>query len=284
MVSFHFESVHFVTFVSWDVCFFDAENVLKYGGREGIEKLAHLEQKIRRVIEYQYTSPIRNKLHLIDDNILKLAQSKNPTRAETKTTDEIKAFCSEFRKQYSSVPLVVVPTTYSQIKESELKPYIYPSDEEIRKVGVTGIFLGHYLKWDARKQVEVIKKIGFTVADKPCEGTYTNYENLDTKYVSLHDYFKFLKYGFGRTTDHVSIDIRNNRLSREEGLNLVKQFEGKIPLKNLQEFLTEMEITKEEFYEICEKFTNKEIFKKDQHGNLLYDESHNLEKIIYDNS
>tara|TARA_Y100001949_G_scaffold168379_1_gene167068 strand:- start:506 stop:1645 length:1140 start_codon:yes stop_codon:yes gene_type:complete len=169
-------------------------------------------------------------------------------------------------------------------KESELKPYIYPSDEEIRKVGVTGIFLGHYLKWDARKQVEVIKKIGFTVADKPCEGTYTNYENLDTKYVSLHDYFKFLKYGFGRTTDHVSIDIRNNRLSREEGLNLVKQFEGKIPLKNLQEFLTEMEITKEEFYEICEKFTNKEIFKKDQHGNLLYDESHNLEKIIYDNS
>ena len=82
----------------------------------------------------------------------------------------------------------------------------------------------------------------------------------------------------GRTTDHVSIDIRNNRLSREEGLNLVKQFEGKIPLKNLQEFLTEMEITKEEFYEICEKFTNKEIFKKDQHGNLLYDESHNLEK------
>jgi N-acetyl sugar amidotransferase len=169
------------------------------------------------------------------------------------------------------------------ISINDLKPYLYPSDEEISKLGIKGIFLGHYLKWDARKQLEVIKKIGFTVADKPCEGTYTNYENLDTRYVALHDYFKFLKYGFGRATDHVSIDIRNNRLTREEGLKLVKQYEGKIPLDNLSEFLTEMEITKEEFYEICKKFTAQEIFKKDQTGNLLYDKDNNLEKIICDN-
>ena len=53
----------------------------------------------------------------------------------------------------------------------DLKPYLYPSDEEIRSVGVTGIFLGYYMKWDARSQVEVVKKLGFNVLNEPNEGT-----------------------------------------------------------------------------------------------------------------
>jgi len=169
------------------------------------------------------------------------------------------------------------------IEISDLKPYLYPSDEEIRKVGVTGIFLGYYLPWDARKQVEIVKKLGFNVLDEPNEGTYTNYENLDTKFVALHDYFKFLKYGFGRATDHASIDIRNNRLTRSEGLKLVKQYDGKIPTKYLDDFLNDFELTKAEFLEICDKFTNKNLFKKDENGKLFRDEMGNLEKIAYDN-
>ena len=108
-----------------------------------------------------------------------------------------------------------------------------------------------------QKQLDVVKKIGFNVLDTHTEGTYTNYENLDTNFVAMHDYFKFLKYGFGRATDHASIDIRNNRLTRSDGLDLVKKFEGKIPRKHLQEFLNDFEITENQFVEICEKFTNK---------------------------
>jgi len=165
----------------------------------------------------------------------------------------------------------------------DLKPYLYPSDKEIRSVGVTGIFLGHYIKWDAKKQVEVVKKIGFSVLDEPNEGTYTNYENLDTKYVAMHDYFKFLKFGFGRATDHASIDIRNKRLTRAEGLKLIKQYEGKIPTKYFQEFLHDFELTESEFFKICDKFTNKSLFKTDKNGNLIRDEANNIEKISYDN-
>lgn len=164
-----------------------------------------------------------------------------------------------------------------------LKSYIYPSDEEIKKVGVTGIFLGQYIKWDARKQLDIVKNIGFTVLDKNNEGTYTNYENLDTKYVALHDYFKFLKFGFGRATDHASIDIRNKRLTRSDGLKLVKQHEGKIPTQYLEEFLDEFELTKKEFLDVCDKFTNKSLFKTDKNGKLLRDENDNIEKIAYDN-
>ena len=158
------------------------------------------------------------------------------------------------------------------------------TDEEIENSNVRGIFLGHFLKWDARKQVDIVKKYGFnTLPDsETTEGTYTNYENLDTKYVAMHDYFKFLKYGYGRATDHASIDIRNNRLTREEGLELVKQYEGKIPTKYLKDFLDDFELTHEEFLVICEKFTNKKLFKTDQNGNLIRDEEDNIQKITYD--
>jgi N-acetyl sugar amidotransferase len=170
-----------------------------------------------------------------------------------------------------------------EIKLRDLKPYLYPNDEQLEKAKINGIFLGHYLKWDARKQLEIIKERGFIVSPVPIEGTYTNFENLDTKYVSFHDYFKFLKFGFGRATDHASIDIRNNRLTREDGLKLVKEHEGKIPIKYLQEFLSDFNISFDEFLGICDKFTNKNIFKTDSSGKLLHDKDGNVEKILYDN-
>jgi len=169
------------------------------------------------------------------------------------------------------------------IELHDLQSYLYPTDEELNQVGINGIFLGYYLKWDARKQLEVVKKIGFTTLDEPNEGTYTNYENLDTKFVSFHDYFKFLKFGFGRTTDHVSIDIRNKRLTRDEGLEYVKKYEGKIPLKYFDEFLEDFELTKNEFLSICDKFTNKVLFRTNSDNELIRDENDNIEKIKYDN-
>ncbi len=169
------------------------------------------------------------------------------------------------------------------IEKKDLLAYLYPSDDEIKKIGVTGIFLGHYLKWDMFKQLDIVKKLGFRLNSETKEGTYTNWENLDTKYTVFHDYFKFLKYGFGRATDHASIEIRYGRITREEGLKLVKQYEGKIPTKYLEEFLDDTGLSYNEFIKICEKFTNKLLFKKDKNGNLLLDKNGNIEKIYYDN-
>lgn len=169
------------------------------------------------------------------------------------------------------------------IKLRDLKPYIYPSDVEVQKNGVTGIFLGHFIKWDIFKQLELVKKLGFSTFPEQREGTYDNWENLDTNYTVFHDYFKWLKYGYGRSTDHVSIEIRYNRITREEGLRLVKQYEGKIPTKKLKEFLEDAELTFDEFIKICDKFTNKDLFKKDSNGNLVRDKDNNLTKIKYDN-
>lgn len=194
---------------------------------------------------------------------------------------------SEWRKKHGGFFLDKLgpeEMTKYGVDMKDLKPYLYPSDEEIKNIGVTGIFLGYYLRWNARKQLDIVKKLGFFLhPDGKSEGTYTDYENLDTKYVAMHDYFKWIKFGFGRASDHASIDIRNKRLSREEGLELVKKHEGKIPEKYFKEFLDDFELTREEFYKIVDKFANKNIFKKDKNGNLFRDKNGNLEKINYDN-
>lgn len=179
----------------------------------------------------------------------------------------------------------IKPTIMTEhgIDIEDLKAYNYPSDEELKRVGVTGIFLGQYIKYDIDKILETVEKIGFSRNPEPKEGTYTNWENLDTKFTGMHDYFKWIKYGYGRATDHASLDIRAGKITREEGLKLVKEFEGKIPEKYMQDFLEDMEITREEFYRIVDKFANKELFKTDAKDNLVRDENGNIEKLVYDN-
>lgn len=170
------------------------------------------------------------------------------------------------------------------ITMNDLQPYVYPSDEELKAVGITGLYLGYFFNWDARKQVDIIKDYGFKVNEEGVqEGTYVNYENLDGKFVGVHDYLKFLKYGFGRASDHASLDIRNKRISREEGIQLALKYEGKIPTKYLSEYLKFVNMTEEEFHQVLLKFTNKSIFVTDANGNLVKDAHGNLIKRVYDN-
>jgi len=165
------------------------------------------------------------------------------------------------------------------INMSDLKPYFYPKDEQINRVGVTGVFLGSYIKWDIFKQLEVVKNLGFSVSDKPKEGTYQNWENLDEKYTGMHDYFKWIKYGYGRATDHASIDISYKKINREQAIELVKNHEGKIPTWYFDEFLNDFELTKQEFLKIVDKFANHSLFKKNSSGELWRDDEDNLELL-----
>jgi len=163
------------------------------------------------------------------------------------------------------------------LTRKQLTPYFYPPDEEINRVGVVGLFLGSYFFWDAKKQLKIILEKGFSIKeDGPVEGTYTNYENLDEKMHGLHDYLKFVKYGFGRATDHASIDIRNKRITREQGLELVKKYDGKYPHLSIQTFIEYSNMSKSEIDEIIDSFTNPMLFEIDEKGNFKRDSDYNL--------
>lgn len=173
------------------------------------------------------------------------------------------------------------------IKRSQLIPFTYPTDEELKSVGVTGLFLGYYLPWDGYSNALIAQAHGFKTYGDTIEGSAVNYENLDNYQVGIHDYFKFLKFGYGRATDLVSMHVRRERLLREDALEIVKKHDGKFPWtylgKPIEEILEPLDITLDEFVKICDKFTNKKIFLKDMNGNLIKDKKGNLTKINYDN-
>ena len=173
------------------------------------------------------------------------------------------------------------------LARKDLIPYFYPSDDELRRVGVTGLFLGHYLPWDGLSNTLIAQAFGFEVPPHPTLGSMVNYENLDNHQVAIHEYFKFLKFGFGRATDHACLHVRRGRLTREMGLSIVKRLDGKFPWeylgKPLEETLRPLDISVDEFVKICDRFTNKKIFQRDSSGGLIKDRDGNLTKINYDN-
>lgn len=173
------------------------------------------------------------------------------------------------------------------IKEESLISYTYPTDSELQRVGVTGIFLGHYVPWDGEENAKISTEHGFESWSEPVEGSLFAFENLDNYQTGIHDYFKFLKFGFGRATDHACLRIRRNKLSREEALTLMQKHDGKFPWTRLgrpvEEILKEIDMTLEEFIAICDRFTNKKLFQCDSDGNLIKDRDGNLTKINYDN-
>jgi N-acetyl sugar amidotransferase len=174
------------------------------------------------------------------------------------------------------------------ITAKDLIPYSYPSDEELRRVGVTGLFLGYYLPWDGYANALIAQANGFETLKHTVEGSVVNYENLDNHQTGIHDYFKFLKFGFGRATDIACLHLRRDRITRQDALDMVRRHDGQFPWtyldKPLEKILAPLDMTVDEFVKICDRFTNKKIFLKDAKGNLVKDKQGNLTKLNYDNA
>lgn len=177
--------------------------------------------------------------------------------------------------------------TYGIARRS-LLPYQYPTDEDLQRVGVTGLFLGHYLPWDGLSNALIAQANGFTTLEHAVEGSMVNYENLDNHQTGIHDYFKFLKFGFSRATDIACLHVRRGRISRQDALEIVRKRDGKFPWtylgKPLDKILEPLDMTVPEFITVCDKFTNKRIFKRDSAGALVKDKHGNLVKLNYDNA
>lgn len=173
------------------------------------------------------------------------------------------------------------------IPAGDLAPYTYPSGDDLERVGVRGLFLGQFFPWDGMTNALISQARGFRTTGKVVEGSMVDYENIDNYQVGIHDYFKFLKFGFGRTTDIASLHVRRGRLTRDQALDLVKRRDGKFPWtyldKPLADILKPIDVTVEEFVDICDRFTNDSLFLTRKDGSLVRDAEGNLTKHSYDN-
>lgn len=177
-------------------------------------------------------------------------------------------------------------STYG-IEPRLLLPYQYPTDDDLGRVGVTGLFLGHYMPWDGLSNALIAQAHGFVTLRQAVEGSMVNYENLDNHQTGIHDYFKYLKFGFARATDIACLHVRRGRVTRQDALETVKARDGQFPWtylgKSLKEILEPLDMGIDEFITVCDRFTNKKIFKRDGSGELVKNRHGNLEKINYDN-
>lgn len=154
------------------------------------------------------------------------------------------------------------------LNKKNMFPYIFPDDEYFEKSKIIPVFTGNYFKWDTREVISTIEKFGWQKSQERVEGDYANYEDLDCGFMPIHQYFKFIKYGYARATDHASYEIRHNRLTKKQAKEYIIEYDSEFPKKYFKEFLNYLEISENKFFEIRDKFTNYELFETDNNLKL----------------
>jgi N-acetyl sugar amidotransferase len=155
------------------------------------------------------------------------------------------------------------------ISKNDLNPYLPISGERLRKIGTQVHYLGYYLKWDPQEcYYYASEHTGFKSNIERTEGSYSKYSSIDDKIDPLHYYTTFVKFGIGRATYDASQEIRNKKISREEGIALVHKFDAEFPGKFFNEILDYMAISEERFNEIIDAARSPHLWAK-QNGNWV---------------
>lgn len=152
------------------------------------------------------------------------------------------------------------------IPMDRLMMYDFPDELETLDT-VRTAFSSHYFPWDSEENLRIAKKYGFEELPHPREGTYRTYVGLDEEINRIHQYFKVLKFGYGRATDHACEDIRNGRLEREKAKELVRRHDL-MPLSehSINEFCQFVGLEQKQFLKVVESYRNESIWKKDTDG------------------
>jgi len=147
--------------------------------------------------------------------------------------------------------------------KSELMWWMLPGEAEFKKADLFLTHWSHYENWDPLLHSKLaIEKCGLQPVDGFSVGTFTNTAQLDDKLQDLHAYMMFVKFGFGRATSDVCIEIRAGRMGRDEGMWLVNKFDGVFPDRYLQDYLDYFGINEGEFWQVIDSLANREVLEK----------------------
>lgn len=151
------------------------------------------------------------------------------------------------------------------ITRGDVQPFVYPYDSELETVGVRGLYLSNYIRWDAKRQHEaMIDTYGYESSVQ--QRTFNTYEDVHCFHsAGVHDYIKYLKYGYSKVTDHASREIRLRRMTREEGIAKVVEYSDRLPV-DLPLFLDWAEMSEQEFLDCVWDRRDARIWTRDQAG------------------
>ena len=153
------------------------------------------------------------------------------------------------------------------VRLADLMTFLPPKIEEIEKSKIEVHYLGYYLKWVPQEvYYYAIENTGFKARPFRTQGTYSKYNSIDDKIDDLHYYTTFIKFGIGRATYDASQEIRNNHLTREEGVALVNKFDGEFPDRYFSEIMEYIGMKEEDFHHLADKFRSPHLWKLDENG------------------
>jgi N-acetyl sugar amidotransferase len=174
----------------------------------------------------------------------------------------------KYRKEHDLMGLEaedLLAASDGNLTEADVEPFRYPHDKELEAVGVRGVYLNNYIRWDTKAQhEEMIRLYGYETAEQL--RTFDTYNDVDSfHYSGVHDWIKHVKWGYGKVTDHATREIRLKRLTREEGIDLVRAY-GQIEPSDLPLFLEWIGMSESGFREAIERFRSPTMWRRDERG------------------
>jgi N-acetyl sugar amidotransferase len=146
---------------------------------------------------------------------------------------------------------------------NELTPYLPADHRALEESRIEVHYLGYYLKWTPQESYYyAVEHTGFEANPVRTEGTYSKYNSLDDKIDGFHYYTTYIKFGLGRASYDASQEIRNRHLTREEGIALVRRFDGEFPERYFQDVMECLGMTPERFHELCDEFRSPHLWER----------------------
>ena len=152
---------------------------------------------------------------------------------------------------------------FSTLREEDVWQYRYPDDADLNAVGVRGIYLGNYVRWDPKAQHEQMVET-YAYQGARFARTFDSYDHVDCyNYMDLHDHLKLVKHGYSKVTDHACREIRHGRLTRDQGQALVLHYQDR-PLQHANLFEEWLNIETGGLQFIIDQHRNPQIWDETQ--------------------
>ena len=150
------------------------------------------------------------------------------------------------------------------VSEVDLYPFMAPKYEDIKRNNTEIHFFGYYKFWDPQENYYYCREhTGFTPNTERSEGTYSKYASLDDQIDGYHYYLAYIKFGIGRTTSDTAHEIRDGKITREEGIALIKRYDHESPKIYYKEFLDFCSMTDQQVQEVIDSWRSDHIWMKD---------------------
>ncbi len=178
-----------------------------------------------------------------------------------------------FYSEASAMNLLLGGETISSIMRTggysikDFTPYLPVAPDVLEASKVSVHYLGYYLKWDPQECFYyAAENTGFIPNPERTEGSYSKYSSIDDRIDPFHYYTTLIKFGIGRASYDAAQEIRNGKISREEGVQLVRRFDQEFPAKYFPDFLEYVDMTEPDFWKLIDEGRSPHLWRQTSEG------------------